>query len=94
MNKNWSEKMKNGFKLLKKIDPDFNFIINKFGLPIDRASPNLMLLNTDKPEPCLNWVLYCLLNLVILIFVLNFFKHNFKNKFKKNFKNENKKNTT
>ena len=40
MNKNWSEKMKNGFKLLKKIDPDFNFIMNKFGLPLDRASPN------------------------------------------------------
>ena len=40
MKNNWSEKMLNGFLILKKIDPNFRKILNQYGLPEDRSMPN------------------------------------------------------
>ena len=40
MKKNWSEKMQEGFKKLKTMDPYLKQIIEMYGYPKDRAVPN------------------------------------------------------
>ncbi len=40
MKNNWSEKMQDGFKKLKKIDPCLEIIIERYGLPKDRSVSN------------------------------------------------------
>ena len=40
MKNNWSEKMQDGFKKLKKIDPCLKIIIERYGLPKDRSVSN------------------------------------------------------